>query len=189
MYPSYGWYMGNVPTRRGVQLLCIPFNRVIASSWDGFGLWHQKRWFFQRAGGCYQPIQMAFWPPTLPKPTSVRILNEQMRKLAKLMSLGMCTKRTKKLAEPTRLSILTERTKQRLGLFPMENLRNDLFQPLSRTSKNGSSQEYSQEYTVARNNVCWSINTSHLKSRGTSLIGSVLYPSTSWMYSSRSLWS
>ena len=39
------------------------------------------------------------------------------------------------------------------------------FNPLSRTSKNGSNQEYSrEEYTMAaHNNVCLSINTSHLK--------------------------
>ena len=54
-----------------VQLLCIPFNSTITSSGDGFRSRHRKRRFSQRAGGGYQPIQVASWPPVLPEPTSV----------------------------------------------------------------------------------------------------------------------
>ena len=66
---------------------------------------------FLRAGGGYQPIQMASWPPVLPEPTSVRTLIE----------------RTRKMAETTRLGIFTERTKQRLWLLLIENPRDNLF--------------------------------------------------------------
>ena len=113
---------------------------------------------------------MAFWPPTLPEPTSgrklaeltslgiftertkklpeltsFRVFTERTKKLAEPTSFRVFTERKRKLAEPTRLRILTEQTKQRLWLLLIENSRNDVFQPLSRTSKNGSNQEYSQE--------------------------------------------
>ena len=110
---------------------------------NGFHSRHRKRRFSQRAGGGYQPIQMAFWPPVLPEPTSVRTLIERTRKMAESTSLGIFTERTKKLieptsfrvftertrklAEPTRLRILTERTKQRLWILLIENPRNNLF--------------------------------------------------------------
>ena len=45
--------------------------------------------FFQRAGGHHQSIQMAFWPPTLPEPTSVR-------KFAELTSFRVFTKERRK---------------------------------------------------------------------------------------------
>ena len=124
---------------------------------------------------------MAFWPPALPEPTSVRklaqtyepwnihetneelpeltslrVFTERTKKLAEPTSFKVLTERKRKLAEPTRLRILTERTKQRLWLLLMENSRNDVFQALSRTLKNGSNQEYSREESdnVARSNVC-----------------------------------
>ena len=80
--------------------------------------------------------------------TSFRVFTERTKKLAEPTSFRVFTERKRKLAEPTRLKILTERTKQRLWLLLIENSRNDVFQPLSRTSKNGSNQKYSrEEYT------------------------------------------
>ena len=86
----------------------------------------------------------------LPELTSFRVFTEQTKKLAEPTSFRVFTERKRKLVEPTRLTnrILTERTKQRLWLLFIENSRNDVFQPLSRTSKNGSNQKYSrEEYT------------------------------------------
>ena len=81
----------------------------------------------------------------LAEPTSFRVFTERKRKLAEPTSFRVFTERKRKLAEPTRLRILNERTKQWLWLLLIENSRNDVFQPLSRTSKNGSNQKYSQE--------------------------------------------
>ena len=128
-----------------------------------------EKTIFSRVGGHYQSIQMAYWPPALPEPTSGRKLtrtyeprnihrtNEELpeltsfrvftgrtKKLAEPTSFKVFTERKRKFAEPTRLRILTERTKQRQWLLLMENSRNDVFQPLSRTLKNGSNQEYSR---------------------------------------------
>ena len=71
---------------------------------------------------------------------SIHRTNEETRRTKEFQRF---TERKRKLAEPTRLRILTERTKQRLWLLLIENSRNDVFQPLSRTSKNGSNQKYS----------------------------------------------
>ena len=110
--PRFWSVHSHVPTKSGVQLLCIPFDSTITSSGDGFRSRHQKRRFSQRAGGGYQPIQMASWPPVLPEPTSVRTLIEQTRKMAESTSLGIFTERTKKLIEPTSFRVFTERTKK-----------------------------------------------------------------------------
>ena len=84
----------------------------------------------------------------LPELTSFRVFTERTKKLAEPTSFRVFTERKRKLAEPTRLKILTERTKQRLWLLLIENSRNDVFQSLSRTSKNGSNQKHSrEEYT------------------------------------------
>ena len=88
------------------------------------------------------------------EPTSFRVFTERTKKLAKPTNFRVFTERTRKLAKPTRLRILTERTNQRLWLLPMENPRNNLFQPPSRTSKNGSSQQYSREYTMGTYCIC-----------------------------------
>ena len=108
----------HVPTRRGVQLLCIPFNSAITSSCiRRISFTTSKKTIFQRAGGRYQSIQMAFWPPALPKPTScrklaeltsLRLFIERTKKLAEPTSFRVFTERKRKLAEPTRLRILTE---------------------------------------------------------------------------------
>ena len=109
---------------------------------------------------------MAFWPPALPEPTkrartyeprnihrtneelpeltSFRVFTERTKKLAE-QRVSKCLPNERKFAEPTRLRILTERTKQRQWLLLMKNSRNDVFQALSRTLKNGSNQEYSRE--------------------------------------------
>ena len=81
----------------------------------------------------------------LPELTSLRVFTERTKKLAEPTSFKVLTERKRKLAEPMRLRILTERTKQRQWLLLMENSRNDVFQALSRTLKNGSNQEYSRE--------------------------------------------
>ena len=67
-----GYQLINLGLRPRLCLLCIPFGSTITSSGDGFRSRHRKRRFSQRAGGGYQPIQMASWPPVLPEPTSVR---------------------------------------------------------------------------------------------------------------------
>ena len=83
------------------------------------------------------------------EPRNIHRTNEETRRTQRVStSFKVFTERKRKLIEPTRLRILTERTKQRLWLLLIENSRNDVFQALSRTSKNGSNQKYSrEEYT------------------------------------------
>ena len=164
----------HVATKRGVQLLCIPFNSAITSSWGEFRLRRRKRRFSQELEVVINPFRWLFGRPhfpnqraagnlprtnklriihpertkKLPELTSFRVFTERTKKLAEPTSFRVFTERKRKLAEPTRLKILTERTKQRLWLLLIGNSRNDVFQPLSRTSKNGSNQKYSrEEYT------------------------------------------
>ena len=160
----------HVATKRGVQLLCIPFNSAITSSWGEFRLRRRKRRFSQelevhsdgflaartsrtneRQETCPELTSFGLFTERtkkLPELTSFRVFTEQTKKLAEPTSFRVFTERKRKLVEPTRLRILTERTKQRLWLLLIENSRNDVFQPLSRTSKNGSNQKHSrEEYT------------------------------------------
>ena len=83
---------------------------------------------FLKAGGGYQPIQMASWPPVLPEPTSVRTLIERTRKIGRIHEpwniyrANQETHRTnefqsiyrtnKELAEPTSFRVFTERTRK-----------------------------------------------------------------------------
>ena len=93
---------------------------------------------------------------TCPELTSFGLFTERTKKLAEPTSFRVFTERKRKLAEATRLRILTERAKQRLWLLLIENSRNDVFQPLSRTSKNGSRTKNTVEKNIqaARSNVC-----------------------------------
>ena len=102
-----------------------------------------KKTIFVRAGGRYQSIQMAFWPPALPEPMSIRKLartnvpwnihrtNEETRRTNEVQSVY----RTKQGNLPNQqgLRIPTKRTKQRLWLLLMENMRNDVCQRMART--------------------------------------------------------
>ena len=108
-----------------------------------------------RAGGRYQPIQMASLPPVLPEPTHIRILTKRTRKLAEPTSFRVFTEQTRNLAEPTSfrvftertsLRILTEQTQEWLWLLLMENLRNNLSNPhleRRRMAQAVNSEEYS----------------------------------------------
>ena len=169
----------HVATKRGVQLLCIPFNSAITSSWGEFRLRRRKRRFSQELEVVINPFRWLFGRPhfpnqraagnlprtnklriihpertkKLPELTSFRVFTERTKKLAEPTSFRVFTERKRKLAKPTRLKILTERTKQRLWLLLIENSRNDVFQPQRRRMAR-TKNTAEKNIQVARSNVC-----------------------------------
>ena len=114
---------------------------------DGFLATHYSRTNeLQETCQIIEPQNVYWTNVETPELTCFRVFTELTKKLAEPTSFRVFTEQKRVLAKPTRLRILAKKAKQRLWLLLMENLRNNVSQPLSRMAQTKNTAEKNTQW-------------------------------------------